>query len=280
MSSASAPVSAASSDRLTLGQWHLSKRTLLSVVLVVAVGAALLSVWLRDGILPSGGIVALRALLGGVVDLELSPGFLLATLVPAAAVTVAYAVAAMSVALLVGIPGAVVASGVLLRRRAPRLVVVASTRGVVGGLRSLDELVWAYLLVFVFGLSPWAGVLGIGLPYGATIARVLAERLQDVPEAPLAALRSSGASEAQVLVYGRLPHALSDTVSYLLYRFECAVRSSAVLSFVGLGGLGLQLTIALDDLSFGRAWTVMLALIGLVVLIDRFGVALRGRIQA
>lgn len=267
-------------DRFTLGRVHPSKRTLLSLVLVVAVSVAFASVSLRDGVPHTGGLAALTAVLAGVTQLELSPAFLAGTLLPAAALTVAYAVAAMSVALLIGIPGAVVASGVLLRRRAPRLLVVASTRGIVAGLRSLDELIWAFLFVFVFGLSPWAGVLGIGLPYGATVARVLAERLQDVPEAPLAALRSTGASEAQILLYGRLPHALSDAASYLLYRFECAVRSSAVLSFVGLGGLGLQLTIALDDLAFGRAWTVLLALVGLVVLIDRFGAALRRRIQA
>lgn len=253
---------------------------MLSALLIAAVVASVLHVEVRDGALHAGGMAALVAVLRGLLELELSPDFLLGKLLPAAAVTVSYAVAAMSVALLVGIPGAVLGSGVLLRRRRPRLAVVAATRGVLGGLRAVDELIWAFLLVFVFGLSPWAGVLGIGLPYGAIVGRVLAERLQDVPEAPCEALRSVGASEAQVLVYSRLPHALADASSYLMYRFECAVRTAAVLSFVGLGGLGLQLTIALDDLEFGRVWTVLFALIALVVLIGRINDALRRRIRA
>lgn len=266
------------SERLVLRRWRPGRRGVLSAILVAAVLAALTNVDLHA--LHPGGLAPLRAVLRGLVELELSADFLIGKVVPAAGVTVAYAVTAMSVALVVGIPGAVLGSGILLRRRAPRLATVTATRGLLAGLRAVDELIWAFLLVFVFGLSPWAGVLGIGLPYGATVGRVLAERLQDVPVGPTEALRSGGASEAQILIYWRLPHALADASSYLLYRFECAVRTAAVLSFVGLGGLGLQLTIALDDLDFGRAWTVLLALVGLVVLVGRLNDALRRRILA
>lgn len=275
----STPVVASSgADRLALGRWHPGRRGTLATILVVAVLASVAYVDLQ--VLHPGGLGPLLAVLRGLLELELSVDFLFGKVLPAAAVTVAYAVAAMSVALLVGIPGAVIGSGILLRRRAPRLAIVTATRGLLAGLRAVDELIWAFLLVFVFGLSPWAGVLGIGLPYGATVGRVLAERLQDVPQGPLEALRSTGASEAQILVYSRLPHALADASSYLLYRFECAVRTAAVLSFVGLGGLGLQLTIALDDLEFGRVWTVLLALVGLVLLVGRLNDALRRRILA
>lgn len=264
---------------MVLRRHRPGRRTILSGILVAAVAAAVLHV-LGDDVLHTGGLRALLAVLRGVIELELSADFLLGKLLPATVVTVGYAVAAMCVALVIGIPGAVLASGVLLRRRGPRLAVVTTTRGALGGLRAVDELIWAFLLVFVFGLSPWAGVLGIGLPYGATVGRVLAERLQDVPAAPIEALRSAGASQTQILFYSRLPHALADASSYLLYRFECAVRTAAVLSFVGLGGLGLQLTIALDDLEFGRVWTVLLVLVGLVLLIGRLNDALRRRILA
>lgn len=273
-------MSAPATDRLTVGRWRPGKRGVLGLLLVAAFAVALMGLGIDTGVLHTGGLSSLRSMLAALGSLDLAPAFLLGTLLPATVVTVAYAVTAMSVALLVGIPGAVLASGVLTRRRWTRLGSVASTRGILGSLRAIDELIWALLLVNVFGLSPWAGILGIGLPYGATVGRVLAERLQDVPEEPLEALRSAGASPAQVLVYGRLPHALADVTSYLLYRFECAVRAAAVLSFVGLGGLGLQLTVALDDLAFGRVWTVLLALIVLIVAIDALSSALRRRILA
>ena len=269
----------AGAGRLVFGRWRPGKRGLLTLVLVAAVAAATAHTAAGDGLPHTGGLDALATVLHGIVELELSAAFLLGKLLPAAGVTMAYAMAAMSLALLLGVPAAVVGSGVLQGRRASRLLVVPATRGLLATLRAVDELIWAYVLVFVFGLSPWAGVLGIGVPYGATVARVLAERLQDVPEGPLVALRSAGASRMQLLVYGRLPHALADATGYLLYRFECAIRSAAVLSFVGLGGLGLQLTIALDDLDFGQGWTVLLALIGLVVVVDRSSTMVRRRIQ-
>jgi phosphonate transport system permease protein len=270
----------ARADEMFLGRWRPGRRGLLLTVLVAAVAAAAARVGLGGHGFHGGGAAVLWTVVRGLVELELSPDFLAGKLLPAAGVTVAYAVAAMSVALLVGIPGAIVGSGVLQRRRTSRVVVSTTTRAALGALRGADELIWALLLVFVFGLSPWAGVLGIGLPYGAIVGRVLADRLQDVPVEPTQALRAAGASETQILLYCRLPHALADASSYLMYRFECAVRTAAVLSFVGLGGLGLELTIALDDLEFGRAWTVLLALVGLVLMIGRLSHALRRRILA
>lgn len=267
-------------DGLALGRWRPGKRGVLGLLLAGAFGLGLLRVDLDAGLLHTGGLASLRSMVGALGALDLAPAFLADKLLPATAITLAYAVAAMSVALLVGIPGAVLGSGVLQRRRWSRLLTVVPVRGALGSLRAVDELIWALLFVNVFGLSPWAGILGIGLPYGATVGRVLAERIQDVPAEPLESLRSGGASEAQILVYGRLPHALADITSYLLYRFECAVRAAAVLSFVGLGGLGLQLTVALDDLAFGRVWTVLLTLVVLIAAIDGVSGSVRRRLLA
>lgn len=102
--------------------------------------------------------------------------------------------------------------------------------------------------------------------------------LNDVPQAPLRALRSAGASEWQVLIYGRLPMAFADALSYILYRFECAIRSAAIMSFVGLGGLGFQIQLSLQDLRYNEAWTFVFFLIGLVVLVDLWSSGLRRRV--
>ena len=89
-----------------------------------------------------------------------------------------------------------------------------------------------------------------------------------MPEEPLSALRTAGASEWQVLLYGRLPIALPDMLSYTFYRLECAIRAAAVMSFVGVAGLGFQIQISLDDLRFSEVWTLLFALVGLILLID------------
>jgi phosphonate transport system permease protein len=124
-----------------------------------------------------------------------------------------------------------------------------------------------------------AAVLALGIPYAGILGRIYSELLQDVPEAPLRALRSAGASEWRVFWYGRLPMALPDMLSYTFYRLECGVRSAAILSFVGLGGLGYQVQIALADLDYATAWTFLLALVALVVGVDVWSTLVRRKLS-
>ena len=67
-------------------------------------------------------------------------------------------------------------------------------------------------------------------------------------------------------------------LSYTFYRLECGVRSAAIMSFVGLGGLGHQIQLALDDLAYERVWTSLFFLIGLVVLVDVWSTMVRRRL--
>jgi phosphonate transport system permease protein len=66
-------------------------------------------------------------------------------------------------------------------------------------------------------------------------------------------------------------------VSYGLYRYECGLRSAAILSFVGLGGLGYQIQISLADLRFDEIWTFVYVLVILVVIVDLWSAAVRRR---
>ena len=60
----------------------------------------------------------------------------------------------------------------------------------------------------------------------------------------------------------------ADMISYTMYRFECAIRSSAIMSFIGLGGLGYQIQLSLADLNYDQVWTYVFFLIALVLLVD------------
>lgn len=253
-------------------------RTLLSALLVAAFAVSVLAVG-GERLVASGGAAAVRDMLASLLAPDLSPAFLL-TVAEATALTAAYAVAGLSVALVIGIPGALLVSGTLARSRAGRVASVAGGRGVFATLRAIHELVWALLLLSILGLTPLSGILAIGIPYGATIARVLGDRLADVPEPPLAALAAAGAGRWQVLAYGRLPLAGGNLAGYLFYRLECAVRAAAVLSFIGLGGIGLRIEVALADLNFGQVWTLLAALLVLVVVVDRVSGVVRARLVA
>jgi phosphonate transport system permease protein len=245
----------------------LEGRGLLTVLLLAAFAGSFTRVDWDQPLVHAGGLHAIGEIASAILKPDLSATVLRDAL-SQTWTTMAYAVAGMTVALAIGFPAGLIASGTLTRRTWPRRLNVGLARGVLAFLRAIHELVWAWLFVAAIGLSPLAAVLALGIPYGGILGRIFAELLQDVPEAPLRALRSAGAREWRVLLYGRLPMALPDMVSYGFYRLECGIRAVAIMSFVGLGGLGQKIQLSFDDLDYSRAWTYLFFLIALIVLVD------------
>ena len=120
-----------------------------------------------------------------------------------------------------------------------------------------------------------AAILAFAIPYGGILGRIFADMLNDVPEEPIKALKSAGASKLQCFFYGYFPLVRTGMISYTMYRFECAIRSSAIMSFVGLGGLGFQIQLSLNDLKYDQVWTFIFFLIAIVVLVDFWSSQLR-----
>jgi len=143
--------------------------------------------------------------------------------------------------------------------------------------RSMHEVVFGLILVNILGLDPWVAVLAIGIPFGAVTAKVFAEMLDDVPRGAEVALRASGAGRVTAVMFATVPRALSDLVSYAFYRFECSLRSAAVLGIVGAGGIGFQLALSFQSLRYNQVWTLLWALILLSGLADRWSSAVRRR---
>ena len=216
----------------------------------------------------SGGrAFALRFLLA-LFPSDLTPEFL-AIAVKASWYTLAYAVAGITLAVAIGLPLGVIASGTVLREASPwRRPLMVGSRVFLAGLRSVHELVWAVLLVAAMGLSPMVGILALALPYGGILGRIYAELMQDVPHPPLRALRASGAPPLGVLMYGHFQMALPDILSYTFYRLECGIRSAAILSFGGIQGLGYQIQLSMHDLLFSQVWTLLIFLVGIIVVVD------------
>ena len=195
--------------------------------------------------------------------------------------TVAIATAGMTLALLVAVPLTIVSTRVLsvsaLSGRMARLPfwVRQSVRGLLIVLRSVPELVWALVFVRVVGLGPTAGVLAIALTYGGMLGKVYGEILESgETHAPQALLRN-GASRMQALFYGLLPQNAGELTSYTVYRWECAIRSSVVLGFVGAGGLGQQLDNSMKMFEGGEVATMLAVFVALVALADRVSALLR-----
>jgi len=251
----------------------------LIVVLVMGLGWSILQVPWSPALVHPGGWLVLFKMVTGILSPDLAPSILRKAL-SASWITVSYALTGTSLALAVGFPLGILASGTLVTEPRLRRMSMVLGRCVLACMRAIHELVWALLFVVAVGLSPWVAILAIAIPYAGILGRIYADLLNDVPDAPIAALASAGAGKSLQLLYGRLPLALPNMLSYTLYRLECALRSSAVMSFVGLGGLGYWIQLALDDLHFHQVGTYILFLIVLVIAVDTWSGAVRRRLVA
>ena len=142
-------------------------------------------------------------------------------------------------------------------------------------LRSVPELVWALVFVRVVGLGPTAGVLAIALTYGGMLGKVYGEILESGEAQVTENLLRNGSSRLQAFFYGLLPQNAAELTSYTVYRWECAIRSSIILGFVGAGGLGQQLDNSMKMFNGGEVLTMLAVFVALVALADRVSTSLR-----
>ncbi|MCH1506533.1 ABC transporter permease subunit [bacterium] len=145
-------------------------------------------------------------------------------------------------------------------------------------LRSVHEIIWAILFLQALGNLPLAAVIAIAIPYSATLGKVFSELIDEAPRATAEGLRANGASVLQVYVFGLLPTVLPDLFAYLLYRFECGLRSAAVLGFFGAPTLGYYLSLSWGERHFHEVWAYLYALLAIIVVCDLWSGAVRQRL--
>ena len=195
--------------------------------------------------------------------------------------TVAMATAGMTLAFALAVPMTFVSTRVLsisaLRGRmgAGPSLVRQVVRALLVVLRSIPELVWALIFVRVVGLGPTSGVLAIGLTYGGMLGKVYGDILESGDAHVSRTLLRNGCGRLQALWFGLLPQNAGELISYTVYRWECAVRSSVVLGFVGAGGLGQLLDGSLKAFAGGEVATMLLVFFALVAVADRTSAWLR-----
>lgn len=195
--------------------------------------------------------------------------------------TVAIATAGITLALVIAVPATLMSTRVLsISSMSGRMAPVpAALRQIVRWtlvlLRSIPELIWALVFVRVVGLGPTAGVLAIALTYGGMLGKVYGDILESGDTPATRNLLGNGSSRLQTFAYGLLPQNAAELTSYTVYRWECAIRSSVVLGFVGAGGLGQELDNSTRMFAGGEVATMLLVFVALVALADRASAWLR-----
>ena len=195
--------------------------------------------------------------------------------------TVAIATAGIALALVLAVPLALLSVRVLsvsaLTGKMNTFPAALRTllRWVMVVLRSVPELIWALIFVRVVGLGPTAGVIAIALTYGGMLGKVYAEILESGDAQVTQSLLRNGAGRLQAFFYGLLPQNAAELTSYSVYRWECAIRSSAVLGFVGAGGLGQQMDASMKMFNGSEVATMLIVFMLLVWLADATSAWLR-----
>jgi phosphonate transport system permease protein len=224
----------------------------------------------------------------GMFPPDLSLDFL-RLMLPPVVETIQISVVGTAIAVLIGLPLGLCAtstltwSGVLheRQRRSTRLLgflPYALARGILSVFRSIPEFVWAFMFVRAVGLGAFPGVLAIGVAYGGILGKVYSEILEGVNSQPLESLQAAGAGRLPLVLYGVFPQALPAFISYTLYRWECAIRASAILGFVGAGGLGQQIELSMRMFNFHEVLTLLVMVGGLVAGVDAISAVIRRRV--
>ena len=201
--------------------------------------------------------------------------------------TVRYAVTAVSIAVVAGLVFGYAGSTLWLKCGntencclcAFRRVVYVIIRVGLSLVRSVHELIWAVLLLAAVGLSPLAVVLALAIPYAGAFGKIFSELFEEHAEKSAEVLRAMGAGSIQAFLFGILPRAWPDCLSYVFYRLECALRSSAVLGFMGVLTVGYYLRLATEEGHYREVWTYLYALLILIALFDFWSGRIRKRLQ-
>ena len=166
------------------------------------------------------------------------------------------------IALIIAIPVAFLAA----RNTTPHPVVRAAALFVVVSSRSVNSLIWALMLVFIFGPGVLAGTIAIGLRSIGFCAKLLYEAIEEIDHTQVEAIEATGASRAQQLLYGIVPQVLPTFAGVGVFRWDINIRESAILGLVGAGGIGLQLNGSINTLAWTQVSMILLVIFVTVLL--------------
>ncbi|MBV8508453.1 MAG: phosphonate ABC transporter, permease protein PhnE [Alphaproteobacteria bacterium] len=134
--------------------------------------------------------------------------------------------------------------------------------------RTVPDLVFALIFVGAFGLGPLAGVLAIAIHSFGSLGKLFTEVIENIDMNPVDAVRSTGGRFIDAARFAALPQVLPNLASYALLRFEINVRASSIIGFVGAGGIGQDLFVAIRKFYYADVSAILLLIILSVSVLD------------
>ena len=134
--------------------------------------------------------------------------------------------------------------------------------------RTVPDIVFALIFVIAFGLGPMAGVLAIAIHSVGALGKQYMEMVENIDMKPVEGVRATGASWISCMRFAALPQVAAGFASYTLLRFEINVRGASVMGFVGAGGIGQELVVAVRKFYYSDVSAILLLIIFAVFVID------------
>lgn len=183
-------------------------------------------------------------------------------------------------ATLIGAVVAALLAFLVTRGLAPAPWAIGPIRRLLDTLRAIPEIVIALILIFILGGGPVPAMIAIALHTMGALGKLFSEVAENAPRGSVEGLHSVGATWGQRMLFGVLPQVAPNWLSYALLRFEINIRASAILGFVGAGGIGYDLRNAMSwgQGRFAESAAIFLLLFATIVLVDQIGSALRERL--
>jgi phosphonate transport system permease protein len=144
--------------------------------------------------------------------------------------------------------------------------------------RTVPDIVFALIFVIAFGLGPMAGVLAITIHSIGALGKQYSEIVENIDMKPVEGVRSTGASWISCMRFAVLPQVAAGFASYTLLRFEINVRGASVMGFVGAGGIGQELVVAIRKFYYSDVSAILLMIVLTVFVIDIGTGWIRGRL--
>lgn len=167
--------------------------------------------------------------------------------------------------------------GILCSQNMAPWYVTQPTRRLMDMFRAIHEVVFAVLFVVAVGLGPFAGVMALFIHTTGILAKLFSEAVEAIDPRPVEAIRATGASKIQEVVYGVIPQVMPLWMSYSLYRFESNVRAATVLGLIGAGGIGQVMFESIRGFYYSQSAAILLLVIITVTLTDLLSQQLRKR---
>lgn len=144
--------------------------------------------------------------------------------------------------------------------------------------RTFQEVILAIVLVAMFGLGPFAGILALTFATIGFFSKLLAEEIEAIPPDKLDAVRATGASWFRVWIWAVWPRVQPRVLGLTLYRMDINFRESAVIGIVGAGGIGVVLNTSLDRFEYDTTAAVLIIIIAIVFGMELFSSWLRRKL--